>query len=98
ESKLYGRKRELNTGNFLFVFALFAGKLFLRRNHSCEANISARCIVFTFEPSRDNRPPICIRQLASPDTTALTSAFSIASILLSTIPAELSGNSTENVP
>src|SRR6185503_6157185 len=34
------------------------------------ANNSARCIARTFEPLRDKRPPICIKQLASPETTA----------------------------
>jgi len=46
----------------------------------CAANNSARCIARTLDPFRDRRPPICIKQLASPLTTALTPARSIASI------------------
>ena len=45
-----------------------------------EASNSARCMTFTLDPLRESRPPICIKQLASPDTTACTPERSIASI------------------
>src|SRR5207248_6902852 len=66
--------------------------------YSLEASNSAKCIARTVEFLRANLPPICIKQLASADTTARTSAFSIASILLSRIATEISGYYTEKVP
>lgn len=45
-----------------------------------DARTSARCIALTPEPRRDRRPPICMRQLASAETTTSTPAPSIASI------------------
>src|SRR5215207_7851357 len=63
-----------------------------------DARSSARCITRTLDPLRDNLPPICIKQLASPDTTASTPARSMASIFSSRIATEISGYLTENVP
>src|SRR6266508_5864401 len=62
------------------------------------ASSSARCIARTADLFRVSLPPICIKQLASPEITALTPALSIASILLSRIATEISGYLTENVP
>jgi hypothetical protein len=50
------------------------------------------------DPFRLRRPPICIRQLASLETIARTPAFSMASILLSSIATDISGYFTEKVP
>src|SRR6266550_8314159 len=63
-----------------------------------DANTSARCMARTIEPRRDSRPAICIRQLASPDTTASTPARSMASTFSSRMATEISGYFTENVP
>src|SRR5207253_5012457 len=63
--------------------------------HVVAASTSARCRARTADPRRDSRPPICIRQLASPETTASTSARSIASTFSSRIATEISGYLTE---
>src|SRR5690606_26641834 len=66
--------------------------------HEVDASTSARCIARTLEPRRLSRPLICIRQLASADTTAPTPASSMASTLSSTIATEISGYLTVEKP